>query len=224
MFSVLLISRHKDAFREVADRLGGLDYVCLWRALTEDIGEEVVRVSADGVVIIAEDVDTLLQTCHAIRELHEGAPLPVVVVGDHWLLDSKEVLKAADDFVVAPYEAREVVTRIERVMTHTYGLKANNVIRTGDLYIDLSRRDVKLQGERIPLTFKEYELVRLLAANRGRVLTRDTLLNKIWGYDYYGGDRTVDVHIRRLRAKIERGRYSFIDTVRGIGYRFREDP
>ena len=72
----------------------------------------------------------------------------------------------------------------------------------------------------VELTFKEYELLKFLASNRGRVYTREALLNKVWGYDYYGGDRTVDVHVRRLRSKIEDSKRTFIETVRNIGYRF----
>ena len=71
------------------------------------------------------------------------------------------------------------------------------------------------------LTFREYELLKFLAGNRGRVFTREALLNKVWGYDYYGGDRTVDVHIRRLRSKTEDSNHAFIETVRNIGYRFK---
>ena len=74
----------------------------------------------------------------------------------------------------------------------------------------------------VELTFKEFELLKLMASNRGRVFTRDALLDKIWGYDYFGGDRTVDVHIRRLRSKIEEFGHTFIETVRNIGYRFRK--
>jgi DNA-binding response OmpR family regulator len=83
---------------------------------------------------------------------------------------------------------------------------------------------VAIEGKTLSLTFTEYELLAFLAANSGRVFTREALLNKIWGYDYYGGDRTVDVHIRRLRAKIEWGQHSFIETVRGVGYRFKKSP
>ena len=79
-----------------------------------------------------------------------------------------------------------------------------------------------LKGRRIALRFKEYELLRLLATSPGRVFTRDALLRKIWGYDYFGGTRTVDVHIRRLRSKIEDAEHSFIETIWAVGYRFRD--
>ena len=96
------------------------------------------------------------------------------------------------------------------------------MIRVGDLAIDLSRYEVTQGGRRMELTFKEYELLKFFATNPGKVFSREHLLNAVWGYDYYGGTRTVDVHIRRLRSKIENGPVLFIDTVRNVGYRFRD--
>jgi len=97
---------------------------------------------------------------------------------------------------------------------------SEDMIKAGDLIIDVSRYEVTLSGSKLELTFKEYELLKFLASNKGRVYSRDQLLDKIWGYDYYGGTRTVDVHIRRLRSKIEDRRHAFIETVRNIGYKF----
>ena len=79
-----------------------------------------------------------------------------------------------------------------------------------------------IRGDRVSLTFKEYELLKLLAENPGRVFSRYALLNQIWGYEYFGGTRTVDVHIRRLRSKIEDAEHNFIETIWNVGYRFRE--
>ncbi len=95
------------------------------------------------------------------------------------------------------------------------------MIRHGSLSIDLERYKVTIDGDVVDLTFKEYELLRFLASNPGKPYTREALLNQVWGYDYYGGSRTVDVHVRRIRSKIERHE-QFIDTVRNVGYRFVE--
>ncbi|MSP23201.1 MAG: winged helix family transcriptional regulator [Dehalococcoidia bacterium] len=95
------------------------------------------------------------------------------------------------------------------------------MIRHGALVIDLERYKVTLEAEVVDLTYKEYELLRFLASNPGKPFTREVLLNQVWGYDYYGGSRTVDVHIRRIRAKIE-NREQYIDTIRNVGYRFIE--
>jgi len=94
-------------------------------------------------------------------------------------------------------------------------------VKYGDLVMDLANYTVHISGRPVELTYKEYELLRFLATNRGRVFTRETLLSKVWGYDFYGGARTVDVHVRRLRAKIEDRHTPFIETVRNVGYRFR---
>ena len=95
------------------------------------------------------------------------------------------------------------------------------IIRVGDLVIDQDRYEVTVAGKKVILTFKEYQLLCLLAANPGRVYTRETLLSRVWQYDYFGGTRTVDVHIRRLRSKVEDASHLFIETVRNVGYRFR---
>ncbi len=95
------------------------------------------------------------------------------------------------------------------------------VIKSGDLIIDPVKCEVHLGGRLLALTFKEYEMLKLLAINPGKVFTREALLNEVWGYDYFGGDRTVDVHVRRLRAKVEDPVHSFIETVRNVGYKFK---
>ena len=107
-------------------------------------------------------------------------------------------------------------------MLKTGSKKDSNLIKCGDLVIDLAKYEATLSNKAVMLTFKEYELLKFLAGNPGRVFTREALLNRVWGYDYYGGDRTVDVHVRRLRSKIGGLGQDFIETVRNIGYRFVE--
>jgi len=128
-----------------------------------------------------------------------------------------------DDFVVKPWEPDEVTARIRRILRQKESIESEDVIRCGDLVIDLAKYEVSLGNKSILLTFREYQLLRFLASNKGRVFDREALLNKVWGWDYYGGDRTVDVHIRRLRSKIEDPTHTFIETVRNIGYRLREN-
>jgi two-component system, OmpR family, alkaline phosphatase synthesis response regulator PhoP len=94
------------------------------------------------------------------------------------------------------------------------------VVRAGDLTLDLANYRVAVAGRPVELTFKEYELLRFLVQNPDKVLTREALLKRVWGYDYFGGSRTVDVHIRRLRSKLEDRGHVFIETIRNVGYRF----
>ena len=128
-----------------------------------------------------------------------------------------------EDFVVKPWDASEVALRMGRALRRTKGVDRGRSILCGDLVIDLDNCEVTVGGRLVTLTFKEYELLRFLARNRGRVFPRDALLDEVWGDDYFGGDRTVDVHVRRLRGKIEDSTHTFIETVRNIGYRFKKD-
>ena len=129
-----------------------------------------------------------------------------------------------DDFIMKPWNLDELSTRIRRLVSKANRENEETIIKVGDLTIDPIRCEVELGGRLLALTFKEYELLKLLATSKGKVFTREALLNEIWGYDYYGGDRTVDVHIRRLRSKIEDPEHAFIDTVRNIGYKFKDSP
>ena len=113
------------------------------------------------------------------------------------------------------------MARVRRAIWRRAGAEGSHLLRRGDLTIDQANYKVFVGGRPVQLTFKEYELLRFLAQNHDRVCTRETLLNRVWGYDFYGGCRTVDVHIRRLRSKIEDSSHTFIETVRNVGYRFR---
>ncbi len=135
----------------------------------------------------------------------------------------------ADDYVTKPFSLRELMARIKAVLRRKDSEKDRvwpEVIQSGQLRIDRGRFEVTLSGRPTALTTKEFELLYTLAANRGRVLSRDRLLDLVWGQEDFVEPRTVDVHITRLRAKLaERsGSERYIDTVRGIGYRFREHP
>ena len=129
------------------------------------------------------------------------------------------------DFITSPPDPDELVVRARRILEYGGSQKEDDshIIRAGDIQIDTSSYEVTMRGNRIGLTFKEYELLKLLAENPGRVFSRYALLNQIWGYEYFGGTRTVDVHIRRLRSKIENAEHNFIETIWNVGYRFRED-
>jgi len=146
---------------------------------------------------------------------------PIVSILTRDQLDALDPASAPDDFVVAGASAEELCARVRLAMYRRHGVDARDVLTFGDLVMDLANYTVHIAGRPVELTYKEYELLRFLTTNRGRVYTRETLLNKVWGYDFYGGARTVDVHIRRLRAKIEDRHAPFIETVRNVGYRFR---
>ena len=163
----------------------------------------------------------LLDTLLSERAIVERLPLLAVLAAEE--LAAYEAGAVADDLVLTPARPEEVATRLRLALRRRRGDEGEDVLRFGDLAIDLANYRVSVGGQNIALTFKEYELLRFLATNRDKVFTREALLNRVWGYDYYGGARTVDVHIRRLRAKIEDGHRTYIETIRNVGYRFLED-
>lgn len=129
----------------------------------------------------------------------------------------------ADDYLVKPFGMMEMVSHIKAVLRRTAPKTAKSVLSTGKLSVNLDEHSVFANGEKVMLTLKEFELLRIFMENPGRVFGRDILLEKIWGTEFYGETRTVDVHIGTLRTKLgECGEY--IETVRGVGYRMEERP
>lgn len=134
----------------------------------------------------------------------------------------------ADDYITKPFSVRELVARVKvglrRSQSFTQISEENNqnkFLTYKELKLDIESHILTYKDEKIELTYKEFEILRLLMMNRGKVLTREVILDKVWGYDYYGETRTVDVHIRYLRAKLESYEIGeYIETVRGVGYKF----
>jgi DNA-binding response OmpR family regulator len=223
LFKILLISRDAQKGRKIAGELAGHNFVCNHILPDETVDEAIADRAPDLVILALEEPSAAASIINIIRELGRERPIPILVLmSKDTLQKNGEIPFMVNDFAIKPCGIEEIVLRIEKALKETYAVEGKDLIRNGDLVIDLARREVILDGKILSLTFTEYELLIFLAANSGRVFTREALLNKIWGYDYYGGDRTVDVHIRRLRAKIEWGQQSFIETVRGMGYRFKE--
>jgi len=151
-------------------------------------------------------------------------PIPVIGLASPQHIDSFELIRDLDDFVLQGSPVEDLVARVRRIIWKHDRVDARNILAVGDLSMDLANYTVQVGGRHVDLTYKEYELLRFLATNRERVFSRETLLSKVWGYDFYGGARTVDVHVRRLRSKIEDRHRTFIETVRNVGYRFRAVP
>lgn len=124
----------------------------------------------------------------------------------------------ADDYLVKPFGVMEMISRVKAVLRRCQPKEAQTLLRIGDLILNPGERTVTTDGERVVLTYKEFELLRMFLSHPGTVFTREQLMNDIWGMDYYGETRTVDMHIRTLRVKL--GKYGdLIETVRNVGYR-----
>lgn len=181
---------------------------------------EQLATQAPDLVLV--ELDGYPDTWELVHKIKQESPVPLIALVARGSTDSVDGNLLVDDFLISPYDARELVLRAKRLLNKTRS-RNGEVIRCGDLLIDQVKCEVTLSGKVVMLTFKEYELLKFLTSNPDRVFTRETLLNSVWGFDYYGGDRTVDVHIRRLRSKIEDSSHTFIKTVRNIGYRFRSE-
>ncbi len=163
--------------------------------------------------------------CKEIRRDSTIANIPIIMT----TAKSEELDKilglelGADDYITKPFSMRELVARVKAVLRRTVNTTSfEKVFNIGNIKVDFLKHEVLKNGEKVDLTLKEFELLETLIKNKGKVLTRDTLLDRIWGYEYIGETRTVDVHIRHLRKKIEDDDKNprYIETIRGIGYRF----
>ncbi|MGL4992091.1 MAG: response regulator transcription factor [Sarcina sp.] len=129
----------------------------------------------------------------------------------------------ADDYMTKPFSVRELVARVKAQLRRNSGSRQeSNVVSFGDVTVNLQTREVRKSGNLVDLTLKEFEILKILIKNKGTIITREVLLDRVWGYEYIGETRTVDVHIRHLRQKIEVDDKNpmFIQTIRGVGYKF----
>ncbi|MCR4430072.1 MAG: response regulator transcription factor [Tepidanaerobacteraceae bacterium] len=168
-----------------------------------------------------------LEVCRILRQQKPTQDIPIIML----TAKSEEIDKVlglemgADDYITKPFSPRELTARVKAVLRRSSSSEKNeNSIKIGNLFMDIEKHEVLVAGEKQEFTPKEFDLLKLLASNPGKVFSREYLLENIWGYDYLGDTRTVDVHIRHLRQKIERDSEKpvYIETVRGIGYKFNK--
>jgi two-component system response regulator RegX3 len=202
-----------------------------------------VEVAADGAEAIARFdalrpalvlLDVMLPRISGVdvcREIRTRSQVPIIMVtARNAEIDAVVGLEVgADDYVTKPFRLRELVARVRAALRRGRGddsgvAQADEVLEVGDVRLDAARHEVAVRGERVALPLKEFELLELLLANAGRVLTRDVLIDRVWGPNYYGDTKTLDVHVKRLRAKVEAdpGHPARIVTVRGVGYRYEK--
>ncbi|MCZ6635330.1 MAG: response regulator transcription factor [bacterium] len=176
--------------------------------------------SIDLIFIDPEaSLDRLTQAIQTLSSIPPARQKPVLVVTDEMTALNLDFSQGIADFIVKPYSLREVEARLRLALWNDDRPGDDQTLKIDELTINLDRYEVRIKGQVIELTLKEYELLKHLVSHKGRVFTRSDLLDSIWGYDYYGGMRTVDVHIRRLRSKLgDIG--NNISTVRGVGYKF----
>jgi len=223
-------------------------------ALTIGLGHEgfrveVARDGAEALLRFADVgpdlilLDLMLPKVSGIdvcREIRTVSQVPIIMVtakGDE--IDTVVGLEVgADDYVVKPYRMRELVARMRAVLRRREEPRPgggvarsgdgpdDEVYEVGDVRLDVTRHRVTVRGEPVDLPLKEFDLLAVLLERAGRVVSRDRLIERVWGYDYVGDTKTLDVHVKRLRAKLEEdpSTPTRVVTVRGVGYRFEEPP
>jgi len=193
-----------------------------WQAVA-DAADATAQEPDDGwtgaIVVADAEPAAAFALC---RELRKGdvpiEPLLLLVAGSQIdeLADRDDLF---DDFLITPFHPRELEARVNRLLRRVGRGARPEVIEYGPLTLNLETYQAQISNQPLDLTYMEYELLKFLASHPGKVFTRETLLNRVWGYEYYGGARTVDVHVRRLRAKLGEEHSHMIQTLRSVGYK-----
>jgi DNA-binding response OmpR family regulator len=194
-----------------------------WKAVT-NVSEATQAEPPEGwpaaVVVCEDDPEGAFGLCRALRR-RDTAVVPVLLLVTGTELGELELREDLfDDFCLSPFHPREVEARLRHLFWRTGRGAHPEIVEYGDLVLNLETYQAGLAGSPLDLTYMEYELLKFFATHPGKVFTREQLLSRVWGYEYYGGARTVDVHVRRLRAKLGEEHAGWIQTVRSVGYRF----
>ncbi len=172
-------------------------------------------------IVVGSGADPLpVELCTRLRADDGYCDVPIVLAIDAEHMADVAPLIEIDELLVRPYATAELRARIARARRVANGIESDDVVRIETLEVDLATYQVTIGGEPVDFTYMEYELLKFLATHPNRVFTREALLSRVWGYDYYGGARTVDVHVRRVRAKLGTEHAQRLKTVRSVGYRF----
>ena len=201
-----------------------------WETLVARDGEEALRLfTAHGADIAMILVDVMMPKkdgFEVCREIRKTSMVPIMMITARGE-DFERIMGldiGADDYIIKPFNAGEVMARVRAILRriHPQGENAAKVLTVANLVIDISNYLVTIDGKEVPLTKREKEILYTLASSNKKVFSRDNLLDSIWGYDYYGDSRTVDSHIKRLRAKLDAFEHPAWDvkTIWGVGYRF----
>ncbi len=193
-----------------------------WKAVA-NVSVATQHEPADGwagaVVCADDDAEGAFVIARALR--NRDAPTPILLLVTGAQLGELELREDLfDDFCLSPFHPRELEARVRHMFWRTGRGARPEVVEYGDLMLNLETYQAVLSSRPLDLTYMEYELLKFFTTHPGKVFTREQLLSRVWGYEYYGGARTVDVHVRRLRAKLGEEHAGLIQTVRSVGYRF----
>src|SRR3954464_496354 len=194
-----------------------------WKAAgTADVASRIEPEDGWAGAIVCADTDPegAFALCRALRKRDLPLEPMLLLVSGAQLHDLELRDDLFDDFCLNPFHPRELESRLKHLFWRTGRGTRPELVEYGPMGLNLETYQAGIDGRPLDLTYMEYELLKFLATHPGKVFTRETLLSRVWGYEYYGGARTVDVHIRRLRAKLSEEHAALIQTVRSVGYRF----
>lgn len=194
-----------------------------WKAVAEEHALAAAEPEdgwSGGVIVAAADPEQAFALCRALRKREVPLEPLLLLVSGAQLADLELRDDLFDDFCLYPFQPRELEARMKHLFWRTGQGTRPELVEYSGLVLNLETYQAAIEGRPLDLTYMEYELLKFLAGHPGKVFTRETLLSRVWGYEYYGGARTVDVHIRRLRAKLGEEHANLIQTVRSVGYRF----
>ena len=174
-----------------------------------------------GAIIVADQDSTVaFAMARALRKGDQPLEPMLLLINGSQLSELELRDELFDDFCLTPFHPRELEARLHHLFWHAGQGSRPELVEYGELVLNLETYQAAIGDRPLDLTYMEYELLKFLASHPGKVFTRETLLSRVWGYDYYGGARTVDVHVRRLRAKLGEEQAGLIQTVRSVGYSF----
>lgn len=224
MMTVALLSTDDSLRREWRGLLAEWGYRP-WLLDPEESCLQQLRTRAVDLVVIdfARFADSIGIIARQLKREAELRHVPVLALCSSEELARVDFSSGVEDFLIKEAPEAVIIARLKLALWRHSPVDDKDTIRAGKVAMNLASYTVAVDGVAVEMTFKEYELLRFLMTHRGRVFSRDALLRHVWGEDYFGGTRTVDVHIRRLRAKIGPEFESLIQTVRNVGYRFKAD-
>jgi DNA-binding response OmpR family regulator len=220
MARILIIGESESAMPGLVPSVAGLSHFTRAAWDLESLSDAVANGSPELVILDLRNGERALASAKdLVAQYDQVAEAPRIAVTESTDLAELQS-KYLDDFILYPYEVSELAVRLGRLLTRSHKSQEGKIISFEGLEIDTDSFEVTVDSRQLTLTFKEFELLRFLAAHPGRVHTREALLNQVWGYEYFGGLRTVDVHVRRIRAKLGQRHENCIQTVHGVGYKF----
>lgn len=212
MNRIAIISTNQDLKERLKTYLSSLNYIVSYPS------EYEINEGMSDLIIL--DLSTIKEARNKkLKKEYHLKTLPIIAVLNKESIQNFDLQCGADDFILEDTTEKELILRIKFLMCRIYGINTEEIIQIKDLIIDVAQHTVLINYDPVDLTYMEFKLLVFFATNKNRAFTRNHILERVWGYDYYGGTRTVDVHVRRLRSKLNR--YGqLIETVRNVGYKF----